>query len=85
MTVTRIVPLGSPIPLIVGTFETRDATKAPGAKSDDSYKDGSLEASVTRIATLSGPIPVTAGSFERFGPGRGGTPGPGTYIGVILA
>ena len=52
-------------------------TKARGAKSDDSYKDGSFEASktttVTRIATSRGPIPVTVGTFERFGLGRGGT------------
>ena len=49
---------------------------------------------VTRIATSRGPIPVTVGTSEKFGLGKGGTipwgggggvgsPGPGTYTGVI--
>ena len=58
MTVVRIVTLGGPIPVTVGTFETRG--KHEKAKSNDSYKDGSFEASksttVARIATSRGPI-----------------------------
>ena len=58
MTVTRIATLVGPIPVTVGTFETR--RKHEELKSDDNYKDISFEASttmtVTRIATPRGPM-----------------------------
>ena len=49
----------------------------------------------TRIATSRGPIPVTVGNFERLGWGGGaayhggvvggvGSPGPGTYIPIMI-
>ena len=46
------------------------------SKSDDSYEEGSFQASktmtVTRMATPRGPIPVTANTFEASGVRGGG-------------
>ena len=49
MTITRFATPGGPIPVTVGTFETR--RKARGAKSENNHKDGSFEAPKTTTAT----------------------------------
>ena len=68
MTVARIAMSNTLMPVTVDTFSHR-------SKSDDSYEEGSFQASkttaVTRMATPRGPIPVIVGTFEASG-GRGG-------------
>ena len=55
-------------------------------KTDDSYEDGSREASKTttgtRMANPKGSIPVTVGTFEAWGVGGGGLANrePRTYM-----
>ena len=71
MTVAEIVPLGGPIPVAAGTFETRGKHEEPKVKLHGSF-EASKTTTVTRIATSRSPIPVTVGTFERFGLGRGG-------------
>ena len=51
-TVTRIVALGGPSPVTVGTFQTRRPHEGPKVMT------------VTRIATPRRPTPVTVGTFE---------------------
>ena len=93
--VTRTMTLGGPIPVAVGTFDTRRKHEEP--KVTTVTRMAALRrqktTTVPRIATSSGPIPVTAGTLEKFGLGRGGTipwegwvggvrsPGPGTFMG----